>query len=87
MTPRPPPPIFSLNFLNFFPQLPNLVTALSDTDSVVVPDMGWYIFGGNALGTSQVLKEIGQPWAVGPVNHESRAVTGHCLVQVSNNLK
>ena len=54
--------------------------------SVVVPDLGWYIFGDASVYRNQsfsiALKDINSEWERGPDQIEGTDMTGFCAVQV-----
>ena len=53
--------------------------------TVMVPDVGWLIYGGgNNLGSTQVLSAVNQQWMAGPPIFNGQAnIDGNCAVQVS----
>jgi hypothetical protein len=52
--------------------------------SVLVPNQGWFIFGGegNLLTTSQKLRTLGSNWEVGPELYQGKTVRQQCSLQV-----
>lgn len=62
-----------------------LSATASGSASVQVPNMGWFIFGGegSSLTRSQKLNHPSSQWELGPDLFQSRTVTGECLVQLN----
>ena len=62
-----------------------VVGAAAGTSSVQVPNQGWFIFGGdgNTLTRSQRLQQPDGLWELGPDLHQSKSVTGTCIVQMN----
>jgi hypothetical protein len=54
------------------------------SNSVFVPNQGWFIFGGagNSLKNSQKLPTISSSWEVGPYLYQGRPVSQQCSLQV-----
>jgi hypothetical protein len=53
--------------------------------NVLVPGLGWFIFGGvgNDLKTSQRLRSLDAKWEAGPNLYGDRYDSDNCLVHVS----
>jgi hypothetical protein len=51
----------------------------SGTAGIQVPGKGWFLFGGNDLGTSQKL--VNSTWEAGPAV-QTPGIYGQCAVQV-----
>ncbi len=49
--------------------------------SVLMPDQGWFLFGGNELNTSQKLMNIDSKWEEG-LKIPFLGIIYHCVVQV-----
>jgi len=49
--------------------------------SVNIKGLGWYLFGGNSLNTSQKLDSLDSPWKEGPAVLD-KDIWGQCVVQV-----
>ena len=65
-------------------QIKSINYGVSDGASVLVPDQGFLVFGGNSEKISQKLKSPESTWTNGPALFQDAAVTGHCAVQVRN---
>lgn len=65
-----------------------LVGAAAGASSVLVPNKGWFIFGGdgNSLTRSQKLQHPDSLWELGPDLYLSKSVTGTCIVQLNDTL-
>jgi len=62
-----------------------LLTPTSTAASVFRPDLGWILFGGNGLATSQMLSSVDSSWQKGPAV-QAAGITGQCAVQVRASL-
>jgi len=62
-------------------QTNDLLNGTFDASSVSVEGVGWFIFGGNQLKTSQKLVGIDSKWEVGPPV-QSVGIWRQCAVQV-----
>ena len=62
-------------------QLKDLPLATSNAASLVIPDRGWFLFGGNNHPNSWSLAEVGQDWIEGPPVYRANMVN-RCAVQV-----
>ena len=72
--------IVKLYFFLF--QIKSINYGVSDGGSVVVPDLGWFVFGGNSEKSAQKLAKADSAWTAGPALFQNAPVTGHCAVQV-----
>ena len=63
-----------------------VVPAAAGVSTVVVPNRGWFIFGGdgNTSPRSQRLPSPDSPWELGPELYKSQSVTGTCIVLMNN---
>jgi hypothetical protein len=61
-----------------------LLTSTKFVGSVVIPNRGFFIFGGDDsnLTYSQNLKSVNGVWEAGPPLFENKPVAHHCAVQV-----
>jgi len=59
------------------------LTSTEYASDVYIKGQGWFLFGGNDLGTSQKLVGIGSKWEQGPpVIAKNIRVNGQCAVKV-----
>ncbi len=65
-------------------QISDVLSALSLASSVVVPNYGWVIFGGNSLTTTQNLQTLSGNWTAGPNLYQDTRDSSNCVVQVPN---
>jgi hypothetical protein len=71
----------SQTLINF--QISDILSESNTAPSVLVPNRGWVIFGGNKLPTSQILQTLSGNWTKGPNMYDARNVYGNCGVQVN----
>ena len=66
-------------------QIPNLQFPIKYGSGFLVPEKGWYIFGGNSQTQVQSLSSIGSSWtSTFPDIFNGDSSYGHCTIQVSN---
>jgi hypothetical protein len=61
-----------------------MLIPLHTAASVLVPNQGWFIFGGygSKLLTTQKLQTLSSKWTAGPNLYQNNNDFGHCGVQV-----
>lgn len=58
-----------------------MLVATNKAASVYRQDLGWILFGGNDIGTTQKLVSVESNWEKGP-NVQTPSIVGQCAVQV-----
>ncbi len=59
-----------------------MLVATSQAAGVYRPDLGWILFGGNDIGTTQKLASVDSKWEKGPAV-QAASIRGQCAVQVN----
>ena len=59
-----------------------MLVATSQAASVYRPDLGWILFGGNDIATTQKLVSVESTWEKGPAV-QAASIKGQCSVQVN----